>query len=208
MDDKKVYTDINRIINAYVLKEDEQPNQQSPEVQRAAQDRQDAAQDRMEASEDELQAALRELEVRKKELTDKLNALRQSKNQTQSEDHKPGEDYEYDYEGSMAKTQLTQITQAAEKLMSGMKEDENLPEWVQSKIAVACDYMIKVASYLDATEEQDNEAMEKKPQMPMNHLPKPPMPSAMMSSALGSKPMVGFSMGGSSSPSNQDMEEY
>jgi len=132
----------------------------------------------------------------------------QKTQQTQTEDHKPGEDYEYDYEGSMAKTQLTQITQAAEKLMSGMKDDENLPEWVQSKIAVACDYMIKVASYLDATEEQDNEAMEKKPQMPMNHLPKPPMPSAMMSSALGSKPMVGFSLGGSSSPSNQDMEEY
>jgi len=34
------------------------------------------------------------------------------------------------------------------------------------------------------------------------------MPSAMMSSALGNKPMVGLSLGGSSSPSNQDMEEY
>jgi hypothetical protein len=204
MDDRKVYTDINRIINAYVVKEDEQPNQQSPEVQRAAQDREDAAQDRREASEEELQAALRELEVRKKDLTDRLNTLRQ----TQSEDHKPGEDYEYDYEGSMAKTQLTQITQAAEKLMSGMKEDENLPEWVQSKIAVACDYMIKVASYLDATEEQDNQAMEKKPAIQMPNLPKPPAVSSMMSSALGSKPMVGFSMGGSSSPSNQDHEGY
>ena len=207
MDDRKVYTDINRIINAYVVKEDEQPNQQSPEVQRAAEVRKDAAQDRIDASVEEIQAALRELEARKKNLTDKLNELRKT-NQTQTEDHKPGEDYEYDYEGSMAKTQLTQITQAAEKLMSGMKDDENLPEWVQSKIAVACDYMIKVASYLDATEEQDNQAMEKKPQMPMNHLPKPPAVSSMMSSALGSKPMVGFSMGGSSSPSNQDMEEY
>ena len=205
MDDRKVYTDINRIINAYVVKEDDsQPNQQSPEVQRAAQDREDAAQDRKEASEEELQAALRELEVRKKDLTDKLNALRQSKNQTQSEDHKPGEDYEYDYEGSMAKTQLTQITQAAEKLMSGMKEDENLPEWVQSKIAVACDYMIKVASYLDATEEQDQQAMEKKPAIQMPNLPKPPAVSGMMSNALGSRPAVGISMNTSSMPEDSD----
>jgi len=189
MEDRKVYTDINKIINGYVVKEEDGQQQNiNPEVLKKRQETK--------------KATLAQLDAEIKALQDKKQQL------MQTEDHKPGEDYEYDYEGSMAKTQLTQITQAAEKLMSGMKDDENLPEWVQSKIAVACDYMIKVASYLDATEEQDNEAMEKKPQMPMNHLPKPPMPSAMMSSALGSKPMVGFSLGGSSSPSNQDMEEY
>lgn len=192
MEDRKVYTDINKIINGYVVKEEES----SADLKAQA----------MEKEIEEMQNAIRTKQAALAEF--KRNQQQQKSQQTQSEDHQPGEEYEYDYEGSMAKTQLTQITQAAEKLMSGMKDDENLPEWVQSKIAVACDYMIKVASYLDATEEQDNEAMEKKPQMPMNHLPKPPMPSAMMSSALGSKPMVGFSLGGSSSPSNQDMKEY
>jgi len=192
MEDRKVYTDINKIINGYVVKEEES----SADLKAQA----------MEKEIEEMQNAIRTKQAALAEF--KRNQQQQKSQQTQSEDHKPGEDYEYDYEGSMAKTQLTQITQAAEKLMSGMKDDENLPEWVQSKIAVACDYMIKVASYLDATEEQDNEAMERKPAIQMPNLPKPPAVSSMMSSALGSKPMVGFSMGGSSSPSNQDMEEY
>ena len=195
MEDRKVYTDINKIINGYVVKEEDEEREAPTATE-------------VKAEQDSRKATQSAIDVKKEQIKKLQDQIKELQSKLQTEDHKPGEDYEYDYEGSMAKTQLTQITQAAEKLMSGMKDDENLPEWVQSKIAVACDYMIKVASYLDATEEQDNEAMEKKPQMPMNHLPKPPMPSAMMSSALGSKPMVGFSLGGSSSPSNQDMEEY
>jgi hypothetical protein len=128
----------------------------------------------------------------------------QQAQQTQSEDHKPGEDYEYDYEGSMAKTQLCQIHQAATKLMKDMDDNENLPEWVQSKIAVACDYMIKIASYLDASEEQDQQAMEKKPAIQMPNLSKPPAVSGMMSNALGSRPAVGISLGSSANESEVD----
>lgn len=187
MDDKKVYTDINRIINTYVVKEEEGQQQNvDPEVLRKRQETK--------------KATLAQIDAEIKALQNKKQQL------MQTEDHKPGEDYEYDYEGSMAKTQLTQITQAAEKLMSGMKEDENLPEWVQSKIAVACDYMIKVASYLDATEEQDQQAMEKKPAIQMPNLPKPPAVSGMMSNALGSRPAVGISMNTSSMPEDSDNE--
>ena len=191
MDDKKVYTDINRIINAYVVKEEES-----------------SAQLKAQAMEKEIQEMQEAIKVKQAALAEFKRNQQQQKTQqaqqTQSEDHKPGEDYEYDYEGSMAKTQLTQITQAAEKLMSGMKDDENLPEWVQSKIAVACDYMIKVASYLDATEEQDQQAMEKKPAIQMPNLPKPPAVSGMMSNALGSRPAVGISMNTSSMPEDSD----
>ena len=193
MDDKKVYTDINRIINTYVVKEEES-----------------SAQLKAQAMEKEIQEMQEAIKVKQAALAEFKRNQQQQKTQqaqqTQSEDHKPGEDYEYDYEGSMAKTQLTQITQAAEKLMSGMKEDENLPEWVQSKIAVACDYMIKVASYLDATEEQDLQAMEKKPAIQMPNLPKPPAVSGMMSNALGSRPAVGISMNTSSMPEDSDSE--
>ena len=197
MDDRKVYTDINRIINSYVVKEEDEEREAPTATEvKAEQDSRKATQSAIDVKKEQIQ----KLQDQIKELQSKLN----EDSETQSEDHKPGEDYEYDYEGSMAKTQLTQITQAAEKLMSGMKDDENLPEWVQSKIAVACDYMIKVASYLDATEEQDQQAMEKKPAIQMPNLPKPPAVSGMMSNALGSRPAVGISMNTSSMPEDSD----
>ena len=48
---------------------------------------------------------------------------------------------EYDNEGSMMKTQMNQITSAIDKLMGMIKDDENLPEWVQSKMTKATDYV-------------------------------------------------------------------
>ena len=44
---------------------------------------------------------------------------------------------EYDYEGAMAKTQLQTICRNAEDLKNMLKDDENLPEWVQAKITKA-----------------------------------------------------------------------
>ena len=57
---------------------------------------------------------------------------------------------EYDNEGSMMKTQLKQICSANEKLMSMVKDDDNLPEWVQSKVTKATDYIRSVRDYLEA----------------------------------------------------------
>ena len=65
-----------------------------------------------------------------------------------TEDHKPGEDEEYDYEGSMAKTQLCQIHQAATKMMKEIEDNENLPEWVQSKIATTNDRLQSVYDHV------------------------------------------------------------
>lgn len=57
---------------------------------------------------------------------------------------------EYDYEGDMAKSQLRSILHNA-KLMHDMLDDTtNLPEWVQSKITLAEDYIVTAAQYMQA----------------------------------------------------------
>ena len=48
---------------------------------------------------------------------------------------------EYDKEGDMMKSQLRQIDSAIDKLMGMVNDDDNLPEWVQSKMTKATDYI-------------------------------------------------------------------
>jgi predicted RNA binding protein YcfA (HicA-like mRNA interferase family) len=55
---------------------------------------------------------------------------------------------EYDYEGDMAMSQLRSMIFNAEDLMEMMDENTNLPEWVQSKITLAEDYVSTAANYL------------------------------------------------------------
>ena len=58
---------------------------------------------------------------------------------------------EYGYEGEMAMSQLKGIMQHAKQLHDMLKPDTDLPEWVQSKITLAYDYMQTAADYM-ATE--------------------------------------------------------
>ena len=55
---------------------------------------------------------------------------------------------EYDYEGDMAMSQLRSLVFNAEDMMDMMNENTNLPEWVQSKITLAEDYVSTAANYL------------------------------------------------------------
>jgi predicted RNA binding protein YcfA (HicA-like mRNA interferase family) len=55
---------------------------------------------------------------------------------------------EYDYEGDMAMSQLRSLVFNAEDLIELMDENTNLPEWVQSKITLAEDYISTAANYL------------------------------------------------------------
>lgn len=64
---------------------------------------------------------------------------------------------EYDYEGAMAKTQLQTICRNAEELKDMLKDDENLPEWVQAKITKAEDYISTSLDYLKSTDELEEE---------------------------------------------------
>ena len=55
---------------------------------------------------------------------------------------------EYDYEGDMATSQLRSLIFNAEDLIDMMDDNTNLPEWVQSKITLAEDYISTAANYL------------------------------------------------------------
>lgn len=55
---------------------------------------------------------------------------------------------EYDREGDMAQSQLKTAEDAAAELRSILDADENLPEWVQSKITKAVDYLDTARDYM------------------------------------------------------------
>ena len=48
----------------------------------------------------------------------------------------------------MAKSQLFQVAKDAQSLHDKLNEEDELPEWVQSKIAVMADNMASVSDYL------------------------------------------------------------
>ena len=69
------------------------------------------------------------------------------------------EKQEYDYEGDMAMSQLKSIIANSQRMHDSLSEDTNLPEWVQSKITLAEDYISTAANYLqgEVNEEQIDE---------------------------------------------------
>jgi len=58
---------------------------------------------------------------------------------------------EYGYEGEMVMSQLKGIMNHAKQMHNMLKPDTDLPEWVQSKVTLAYDYMQTAADYM-ATE--------------------------------------------------------
>jgi hypothetical protein len=97
-----------------------------------------------------------------------LGALKDKYSKAYKEDHGPENpdadvNYgEYDREGDMAKDDLRTINDAAKELYSILDADENLPEWVQSKITKAVDYLDTARDYMKsnkyAEDAQTNEA--------------------------------------------------
>lgn len=74
----------------------------------------------------------------------------------------PSKKDEYDGEGSMAISQLKTAQSAINSLMDIIKDDTNLPEWVQSKITKSVDYLDSVRDYMESegtvTEEENPKA--------------------------------------------------
>jgi predicted RNA binding protein YcfA (HicA-like mRNA interferase family) len=64
---------------------------------------------------------------------------------------------EYDREGDMAKSDLRSIIANAQKLHDMIDDADNLPEWVQSKITIAEDYISTVANYMTAEVKEEVE---------------------------------------------------
>lgn len=70
---------------------------------------------------------------------------------------------EYDYEGQMARTQLQTTLRNCTDLIDMIQDDDNMPEWVQSKITLAQDYITTVRDYLQSKEELEEAATGAKP---------------------------------------------
>ena len=81
-------------------------------------------------------------------LTETIKKMGQLKEQDPALD--PQNDGEYNDEGGMAITQLKTAQDAINDLMGIIQKDDNLPEWVQSKLTKAVDYMDSVRDYLGA----------------------------------------------------------
>jgi predicted RNA binding protein YcfA (HicA-like mRNA interferase family) len=69
---------------------------------------------------------------------------------------------EYDREGDMAKSDLRSIIANAKRLHDMIDDADNLPEWVQSKITIAEDYISTVANYMTAEVNEEVEYLEEK----------------------------------------------
>jgi len=67
---------------------------------------------------------------------------------------------EYDYEGDMAKSSLRTIIRNAEMMHDMLEEDTNLPEWVQSKITLAEDYLVSAAQYMQSEMSEEVEQVD------------------------------------------------
>jgi hypothetical protein len=78
--------------------------------------------------------------------TDGVMMTRQSNMSSESAD--PADRGEYDREGDMAKEQMHTIVSAAKELHRILRDDENLPEWVQKKITLAKEYIDTARDYM------------------------------------------------------------
>jgi hypothetical protein len=78
---------------------------------------------------------------------------------------------EYDQEGDMAKSDLRSIIANSKRVHDMLEDSDNLPEWVQSKITKAEDYMSTVANYMasEMTEQVNNQNLPFDPDPPKKH---------------------------------------
>ena len=60
------------------------------------------------------------------------------------------DEQEYDYEGDMVKSDLRSIMANAQRIIDMVEDNDNLPEWCQSKVTIAEDYISTVANYMTA----------------------------------------------------------
>ena len=70
------------------------------------------------------------------------------------------DEQEYGYEGDMALNQLTTLIRCGEMIKDMLKPDTDLPEWVQSKITLATDYIQTAADYLYSEMKEEVELAE------------------------------------------------
>ncbi len=67
---------------------------------------------------------------------------------------------EYGYEGDMAMSQLRTIIRNCQEMMKVLDKETDMPEWVQSKITLATDYLQTANDYLMSELEEETEINE------------------------------------------------
>ena len=80
------------------------------------------------------------------------------------------EEQEYDYEGDMAMSDLRSILHNAKQIHDMLEPKTNMPEWCQSKITLAEDYLSTVANYLRGEMNEEVEQIEEMPGANMDTL--------------------------------------
>jgi predicted RNA binding protein YcfA (HicA-like mRNA interferase family) len=70
------------------------------------------------------------------------------------------EEQEYDYEGDMAMSDLRSIIHNAQQIHDLLEPNTNMPEWCQSKITLAEDYLSTVANYMRGEMNEEVEIQE------------------------------------------------
>ena len=73
------------------------------------------------------------------------------------------DEQEYGYEGDMALNQLATLTRCADMIKELLKPDTDMPEWVQSKITLATDYIQTAADYMYSEMKEVKEDVSKMP---------------------------------------------
>jgi len=73
------------------------------------------------------------------------------------------DEQEYDYEGDMAMSDLRSILHNAKEIHDMLEPKTNMPEWCQSKITLAEDYLSTVANYLRGEMNEDVEQIDEMP---------------------------------------------
>lgn len=70
------------------------------------------------------------------------------------------DEQEYDYEGDMVKSDLRSIMANAQRIVDMVEDNDNLPEWCQSKVTIAEDYISTVANYMTAEMNEEVEQLD------------------------------------------------
>jgi len=125
-------------------------------------------------------------EVEKKHGKDMRNSLEAFHKKNMNEAVKDKFDIgEYDQEGDMAKSDLRSILANAKRVHDMLKDSDNLPEWVQSKITKAEDYMSTVANYMEAEMNEEVEQIDELSKSTLASYAKKATHDARMNMAIG-----------------------
>jgi len=69
---------------------------------------------------------------------------------------------EYGYEGDMVMSQLKSVISNAQQMHDMLKPDTDLPEWVQSKVTLAEDYIVTAVNYMEGEMNEEVEQIDEK----------------------------------------------